>query len=167
MDDRAPTQGAFTWIFGALSAVVAFLLVAVGIVAVATKDDRASSSVVAGAPTTVEVTLTEFKVVLNPPTVPAGLVTLHVTNSGTQIHNVSIAQLNKKTADLAPGASASLELGDVTAGSYEVICAIAGHAAAGMKTTLTVGAATASAAGSSARQRMSSGRPAIANMRAS
>lgn len=135
---RDPQVG---FVFASLTAVMAFVLVAVGIIAVVNKDSGASSGA-----TTVEVVLSEFKVTMTPATVPSGDVTLHVTNSGSQIHNVDVVQLAKKTPDIAPGSSATLELGTVPAGSYVVNCAIAGHTEAGMKATLVVGTASPGAA---------------------
>jgi uncharacterized cupredoxin-like copper-binding protein len=136
----------FASTFAVLTAVAAFLLATVGVVVVSTKDN--ASSVTASGPTTIEVKLSEFKIDMSPATAPAGEITLHVTNAGAQIHNLDIAQLNKKTADIAPGAAATLDLGQVPAGSYDVICAIPGHADAGMKTTLVVGGGSGASTGS-------------------
>ena len=71
--------------------------------------------------------------------VPAGPVNLRVTNAGHVAHNLSLAG-GPNTDDLNAGESATLDLGELAAGSYQLICAIPGHEAAGMKAMLTVGA---------------------------
>ncbi len=91
------------------------------------------------ATTVVDVKLSEFKIESSMMSVPAGRVTVRVTNTGTMTHNLSFPSLGKKTADLAAGASAELDLGTLPAGTLEMMCEIAGHAASGMKGTLTVG----------------------------
>ena len=87
--------------------------------------------------TTVDLTLTEFKISGNL-TAPEGKVVLNVKNGGTVPHNITFTSTAAKTADLAPGTSATLDLGTLKAGSYEIICAIAGHKDAGMSATLVV-----------------------------
>lgn len=79
---------------------------------------------------------------------PAGG-TLAVTNGGTSVHNLVVEDTDVRTADLDPGDSDVLDLGDLDAGAYTVYCAIAGHREAGMVGTLTVGGSGA-AAGDSA-----------------
>ncbi len=71
--------------------------------------------------------------------IPAGEIILNVTNVGTMVHNLSIPQLGVKTADLQPGESETLELGNVADGQYDMLCEIAGHAASGMTAVLMVG----------------------------
>lgn len=95
----------------------------------------------------VQVTLSEFAI--TPATINAPLHgTLVVVNSGTAVHNLNIRKTGVKTKDIQPGGSATLELGDLKAGSYTVFCAIAGHEQAGMRATLVVGGTgTSSAAG--------------------
>jgi len=101
-----------------------------------------------GLPETAEVTLAEFTITPANVTADAGPLFLKVTNKGTMTHNLSVPELSKKTIDLNPGASASLDLGDVKAGSYKILCEIAGHADSGMTGTLVVGGSTASASSS-------------------
>lgn len=65
---------------------------------------------------------------------------LKVENDGTMVHNLQIVGHDEITPDIQPGKSATLDLSKLPAGSYEVQCAIPGHAAAGMKGTLVIGA---------------------------
>jgi uncharacterized cupredoxin-like copper-binding protein len=76
--------------------------------------------------------------------VPEGPVTLRVANAGTIAHNLSLVG-GPSTSDLNPGESATLNLGDMAAGQYQLICHVPGHESAGMTATLTVGEATATA----------------------
>lgn len=153
MPDRSTTEDRSSLsIFAVLLSVVAFLVATLGIVVVAAKDSGSSSTSVSTSSAPIAVTLSEFKIDPANMTASAGTIKLNVTNSGTQVHNLEIAQLNKKTPDIAPGKSATLDLGDVPAGTYAVTCNIPGHADAGMKATLTVGSgggggATATASG--------------------
>ena len=79
---------------------------------------------------------TEFAFVLTPKTVPRGTVTFVVVNEGMRAHDFTIA--GKKTAILAPGASAKLTVSLPKAKGYVYFCTIAGHAVAGMKGVLKV-----------------------------
>ena len=54
-------------------------------------------------------------------------------------HNVSVEELGKKTVDLQPGTTAELDLGEVAAGHYTILCEIPGHADSGMTGMLMVG----------------------------
>jgi len=123
--------------FAALTAVVAFLLLTVTIVAVSSKTDTSTTSTTSGP---VSVTLTEFAITPKALTASPGNVQLAIKNNGTAVHNVSIASLGKKTADIQPGQGTILDLGTVAAGTYAVQCDIPGHADSGMKATLTVAA---------------------------
>lgn len=131
-------------VFGALAAVAAFLIAAVAVVAIVNKDASTSAG---GSSAPVTVTLTEYKI--NPSAITASVNgKLEVTNSGTMIHNLVVTN-GPKTPDIAPGKSATLDLSGLAAGTYEVTCTIAGHAAAGMKGTLTISASGGSSSGSS------------------
>jgi uncharacterized cupredoxin-like copper-binding protein len=97
----------------------------------------------------VAVTLSEFKITPAMIEVPTGGATLRVTNSGTMVHNLSMPELGLKSADIQPGATADLSVGERTpVGHYLVLCEIAGHADSGMKASLMVSDAPTS--GSSA-----------------
>ncbi len=70
-----------------------------------------------------------------------GPVALHVSNDGSQTHNLTI-EGGSATPDLNAGDSAQLDLGDLAEGTYVVFCSIPGHRDAGMEATLTVGSGT-------------------------
>ena len=61
-----------------------------------------------------------------------------MTNSGSQVHNLSFPALSKDSGDIQPGQTATMDLGVLAAGTYDMVCTIAGHAAAGMTGTLVV-----------------------------
>ena len=89
----------------------------------------------ATAAATVNVAATEFKFTLSRPTVPHGTIVFAVVNKGKISHDFSI---NGKTTPLiAPGKSATLSV-TLARGSFVYLCTVPGHAAAGMKGTLTV-----------------------------
>jgi len=95
----------------------------------------------ATATTVIDVDLSDFALDPSMPEVPAGRVEIRLTNSGSSVHNLSIPQLGLRSADVQPGASDTLDLGEVAAGDYDMLCEIPGHADAGMKGMLMVGAA--------------------------
>lgn len=140
-------------VFGALVAVTAFLIAAVAVVAIVNKDSSTASGGGSSAP--VAVSLTEYKI--NPSAITATVGgKLEVTNNGTMPHNLVVTN-GPKTPDIAPGKSATLDLSSLKAGTYEVTCTIPGHAAAGMKGTLTIGAASSGSSSSA------SGMPSMSN----
>ena len=135
-------------IVAAATSALALIIALVGIVGLSV---AGSSTGGAGAQATeVAVTLSELKITPATLTAPAGKVTLAVTNSGSATHNLEIAALGKKTPDIPPGGTATLDLGDVKEGTYEAVCLIPGHASAGMKASLVVsaGGGTSAAGGS-------------------
>ena len=88
--------------------------------------------------TTVTVTLgkpSEFKITLSKKSIAKGATTFKVTNKGAIGHDFRIA--GKKTIMLRTGKSANLSK-ILKAGKYPFLCTVPGHAAAGMKGTLTV-----------------------------
>ena len=118
----------------AITAAVVLVLGALGVAAIA-QDSSTSSSVVT---TTVHATVSEFKIVLDPATVPAGDVVIEVHNIGSVEHNLSAKSLGKKTPNILSMGSATLNLGRIDA-AVDLICEIAGHADSGMKATLKIG----------------------------
>src|ERR1700759_405319 len=78
----------------------------------------------------------EFRFQLSKSSVPHGAVTFTVTNKGALPHDFKIN--GKKTPLLSPGKSAKLSVTFAKAGKYPYLCTVSGHAAAGMKGTLTV-----------------------------
>jgi uncharacterized cupredoxin-like copper-binding protein len=103
--------------------------------------------------TTVTVTAgkpSEFGFKLSKKTFPHGAVTFKVTNGGILPHDFKICAsahgstaanscTGKKTAQLTPGGAAkTLTFTFKTKGTYEYLCTVSGHAAAGMKGTVKV-----------------------------
>ena len=70
--------------------------------------------------------------------VPAGNVTLRLTNDGSQDHNIGVRELGLISDNVGSGGTVELALGNVPPGTYEIYCDIAGHADSGMVNTLTV-----------------------------
>ncbi len=70
-------------------------------------------------------------------TVAEGQVTLEVENHGALPHNLRLVN-GPITSDLNSGEVENLDLGELAPGTYEVLCEIPGHQAAGMEATLTV-----------------------------
>jgi uncharacterized cupredoxin-like copper-binding protein len=91
--------------------------------------DATTVAVTAGKPT-------EFKFTLSKKTVAKGITTFKVTNKGTIKHDFKIG--GKKTVALATGKTATLKVTFKKAGKYAYLCTLPGHAAGGMKGTLTV-----------------------------
>jgi len=110
----------------ALAAVVAWVLPAA---AQTGKAQATAVAVTAGKPS-------EFHFTLSKKSVPHGTVTFTVTNKGALPHDFKIA--NKKTKLITPGSSATLTVTFAKKGKYPYQCTVSGHAAAGMKGTLTV-----------------------------
>ena len=70
-------------------------------------------------------------------TVDPGNLTITLTNSGTMIHNL-VFEDGMRSVDVAPGETVTLEVGELTPGTYVVFCDIPGHRAAGMEAFLVV-----------------------------
>lgn len=110
-------------------AVAVSLVAAVSAFASAGSSSATSVNVTAGKPV-------EFRFTLSKKSVPKGAVTFKVTNRGSTSHDFKIN--GKKTKTLSAGKSASLPVTFKKAGKYAFLCTLPGHAAAGMKGTLTV-----------------------------
>jgi uncharacterized cupredoxin-like copper-binding protein len=121
-----------------LIALVAALLV-IGVIGLLDDDGGdASASGGAAASTTIDVTLSEFKID-GTLTAETGDVTLSVTNAGTQQHNLVVEELGTETPLLNAGDSAELALGTLDTGNYTVFCSVPGHRDSGMESTLIIG----------------------------
>ena len=110
------------------------LVVLIALVAAVSAFGRAESS----AATTVTVTAGkpgELNFTLSKKTIVKGVTTFKVTNKGRISHDFKIA--GKKTPTLAAGKTATLKV-TLKKGKVPYLCTITGHAAAGMKGTLTV-----------------------------
>ena len=78
-----------------------------------------------------------------------GKIMINITNDGSVAHDFQIADLGILTDKIAPGVSTTVVIEDAAAGSYEIICTVAGHKESGMTATLTVGESGGSASGGS------------------
>ncbi|HEY3542396.1 MAG TPA: plastocyanin/azurin family copper-binding protein [Gaiellaceae bacterium] len=85
--------------------------------------------------TAVAVTASEFEFTLSKTSVPSGEIVFTVVNNGKLAHNFWID--GKTTPLVQPGASATLRV-TLDPGTFTYICTVPGHAAAGMKGSLTV-----------------------------
>jgi uncharacterized cupredoxin-like copper-binding protein len=95
----------------------------------------APSATATGHTAAVTVTAREFAFTLSKTSVPHGTVVFTVVNSGKVAHNFWID--GKSTPLVSPGKSATLTV-SLDPGSFSYLCTVAGHAAAGMKGSLTV-----------------------------
>ena len=91
----------------------------------------------------------EFNFKLSTKTVAHGSVTFSVTNGGAVPHDFKLCSAPAKAATattcagkgtglVSPGASKKLTVTIAKAGTYEYLCTVAGHAAAGMKGLIKV-----------------------------
>lgn len=110
----------------------------VGVVAIANSDGGSGSASGGAAGTVVQIQLTEFAVTMTPDTVPPGDVTFQVFNNGSVDHNFKITELGVETAMLKPGAGEELVVEGMDVGAYNILCAVPGHDAAGMKAVFNV-----------------------------
>ena len=108
----------------------AALLAVVGVVAAPALGARTHATA-----TAVTVTATEFHFKLSKTSVPHGSVTFTVVNKGKLAHDFKIG--GKKTPLIKPGKSAKLTV-TLKKGKAAYQCTVPGHAAAGMKGSLTV-----------------------------
>ena len=138
-EKKSPLAGGSALISLMMVLVISMVLVvgAIGVVAVANGNGGSASG--GSGSSTVSVTLTEFKITLDPATVPAGKVTLQIHNAGAAVHNVAVTSLNKRVAEIPVGGNATLELGNLS-DAVELICEIPGHKDSGMKAMLGIGA---------------------------
>jgi FtsP/CotA-like multicopper oxidase with cupredoxin domain len=98
----------------------------------------------AGGNTTIAVSLKEFSITPAQIDAPSGQVlTFDVTNNGTTQHTFAVDTGNgvRATQLIDPGASATLEVPALGAGTYRVYCTVPGHADLGMEGQLVVAGA--------------------------
>jgi len=101
----------------------------------------ATITVTAGKPT-------EFSFTLSSKTAPHGSITFNVTNKGNVPHDFKLCSAagsttaltcaGKGTAMISGGGTAKLTVTVAKAGTYEYLCDVPGHAAAGMKGSFKV-----------------------------
>ena len=139
-DDPADSAGSGLWVLAWSAVLVAFGALVLGFVALGSSGggdgDGGGAAAAATEPTVVEIGLGAMVLEPNHLMLPPGEVTLRVTNTDSQVHNLSV--LGQTTRDLQPGESQDLELGVLEPGSYPMQCDIPGHASAGMTGTLMV-----------------------------
>jgi uncharacterized cupredoxin-like copper-binding protein len=115
--------------------VIAILAAAVSLVAAVSAFGGSDAATA----TTVNVTAgkpIEFHFVLSKKTIVKGVTTFKVTNKGTINHDFKIA--GKKTALIKAGKTVTLKVTFKKAGKFPFMCTLPGHAAGGMKGTMTV-----------------------------
>lgn len=122
--------------FAVLLSVFAFGFAALSVVAASGDDGESTASAPDVAP--VAVSLTEFAIAPAMVHAEAGPVVLDVTNDGTAPHNLQLVEPETSTPDIEPGGTASLDLGELDPGDYQLLCTIPGHADQGMTATLMV-----------------------------
>ena len=84
------------------------------------------------------ITLSDFKFAPANPALTSGQpVRLSVKNTGSVEHDVTIAAANVHLA-VKPGQTMTKEIASLAAGTYDIVCSIAGHKEAGMVAKLTV-----------------------------
>jgi uncharacterized cupredoxin-like copper-binding protein len=121
------------------------LLVAAFLVLVAVPVAQARPTRTATTVTVTEGKPTEFKFTLSVKTVKHGAVTFKITNKGALGHDFKVCTAPVKTAaknacagkgtGVLTSGSSMLKVTFAKAGTYEYLCSVAGHAAAGMKGT--------------------------------
>jgi uncharacterized cupredoxin-like copper-binding protein len=124
-------------------AVVAVLCLTFAISVVSLGDEDSAASTGLGAPLTAHVGLSEFSIDPSPVEVAEGG-TLHVQNDGAAVHNLAIVDTELKTPDLDAAAVSELDVSSLATGSYQMVCLIPGHEAAGMTADLEVVAGSSS-----------------------
>ena len=92
-----------------------------------------------GAPAGSAVTVSEkeWTIQFATSTMKPGKVKLLIKNEGTIEHNFVIEGTNVDLEAIPPGSTKEVTV-DLKPGTYNVLCTIAGHSEAGMKTTITV-----------------------------
>mgnify|MGYP006274515153 CR=1 FL=1 len=122
--------------------VAAFALVA-AITAACGSDGEGGAGGASAGPTTVAVTLTEFRIEPSIVHAPAGSdLRFEVTNAGTADHTFGVMAPSGLivTDTISSGTSATFDVPALDEGTYELLCSIAGHADAGMKGSLMISA---------------------------
>ncbi|MGH3043102.1 MAG: cupredoxin domain-containing protein [Gaiellaceae bacterium] len=106
-----------------------------------TPDGASPDGAGAGGGEVVEVSLSEFALTPASFSLEPGSYTFHVVNDGSVVHALEVeGPLGEvKTADLAPGESADLNVDLSEPGDYEMYCPVDGHKDEGMEGTITVG----------------------------
>lgn len=123
-------------------ASVALAIVLAGCSAGGSASSAAPTGSAAANGATIEVAASEYKFDPNAITAPAGQVSFHVTNKGTEEHEFEIFKgdtVVDEIEGLVPGLDLTLDV-TLEAGDYTFACKLNGHDQAGMTGTLTVSA---------------------------
>jgi len=145
-DARSSARFALVFSLGGLAILTLGLIAVVGL-ALALDDGEPSGQNVAAAAgtsaaaaqgaTSLDISLQEFSIT-GDLTAAAGDITVNAMNNGVAAHNLAVRELGVTTADLTAGQAEELALDGLAAGTYELVCTISGHEAAGMVANLTV-----------------------------
>ncbi len=129
----------FIGMAGLLIALVATVVI-IGLIGLLRDESDGAASGGEGAsaaPTTLGLTLSEFKIEGELEAAP-GDVSLLVTNNGSQQHNLVVRETGAESPMLNTGENATLALGTLEVGTYELYCSVAGHAESGMVAPLNI-----------------------------
>lgn len=112
-----------------LAVAIALVALVTAVTALAKSQLTTTVGVTAGKPS-------EFKFTLSKKAIAKGTGVFKVTNKGSITHDFKI--LGKKTKSLTKGKAQTITVVFKKPGKYAYLCTLPGHAAAGMKGTLTV-----------------------------
>jgi FtsP/CotA-like multicopper oxidase with cupredoxin domain len=120
-----------------VAAGLAILGLLVASIALGTKNSGGSAASGGGEGSVIDVTLKEFSIIPAHLMAPPGPLKIRVTNSGAMAHDFEVAGF-PKTRLLNPGESETLDLGNLSSGSFTITCTVPGHAASGMVADLMI-----------------------------
>ena len=98
-------------------------------------DNAAQALAASNSPAPTMVTMSEFSI--DSVSVAVGG-SLHIMNTGSVAHNLSIEGTDLATADIQSGDSDTLDVSELVPGTYTIFCSIAGHRQSGMQAELQV-----------------------------
>ena len=119
-----------------IASVGAVVLVAAVVVAVVLSGGGSDPQPTPFVGSTVDLTLGEY-VISGDLTAPAGEVRLHAFNQGGVLHNVGVRG-GHISNDVRPGGEATVDIGNLVPGTYQLYCDIADHAQRGMVANLVI-----------------------------
>jgi FtsP/CotA-like multicopper oxidase with cupredoxin domain len=140
--DKGGNEGGGGLVFIAMAGVLIALVatvVIIGLIGLLRDEDDGGGAGGDGAAeaSTLGITLSEFKIEGDLEAAP-GDVSLLVTNNGSQQHNLVVRETGAQTPMLNGGENATLGLGSLDVGTYELYCSVAGHAESGMVAPLEI-----------------------------
>ncbi len=133
--ESSPMGGVFFGLLAMMIVIVMASIVVVGLIALL-RDDNGSGAAAPGRSTLIDVELSEFSIE-GQLSAPAGEVVLNVFNNGAIEHNLAIRGTDYRTENLLSRGLDILNT-NLTAGTYEVYCTIAGHEGSGMVNELVI-----------------------------